>query len=116
MRPCTCLISQSPLALRIGYIAVDNDVMPETLRQMGIQVDMLDEVALAFGDLSRYDAIVVGIRAYELRPDVARSNPRLLDYVKNGGTLLVLIPARLRLEQIVARAVSGEDGGPGARA
>jgi LmbE family N-acetylglucosaminyl deacetylase len=79
-----------PTELRIGYIAVDNDVIPETLRQVGIQVDMLDEVALAFGDLSRYDAIVVGIRSYELRPDVARSNPRLLDYVKNGGTLLVL--------------------------
>jgi hypothetical protein len=79
-----------PAELRIGYIAVDNDVIPETLRQVGIQVDMLDEVALAFGDLSRYDAIVVGIRSYELRPDVARSNPRLLDYVKNGGTLLVL--------------------------
>ncbi|HXU21409.1 MAG TPA: hypothetical protein VN788_12580, partial [Verrucomicrobiae bacterium] len=79
-----------PAELRIGYIAVDNDVIPETLRQVGIQVDMLDEVALAFGDLSRYDAIVVGIRSYELRPDVERSNPRLLDYVKNGGTLLVL--------------------------
>lgn len=79
-----------PTELQIGYIAVDNDVIPETLRQVGIQVDMLDEVALAFGDLSRYDAIVVGIRSYELRPDVERSNPRLLDYVKNGGTLLVL--------------------------
>jgi len=46
-------------------------------------------VTLAFGDLSRYDAITVGIRAYELRPDVMRSNARLLDYVKRGGTLLV---------------------------
>lgn len=78
-----------PAGLHVGYIAGDNDALPETLRQTGIQVDMLDEVALAFGDLSHYDAIVVGIRAYELRPDVARNNPRLLDYVKNGGTLLV---------------------------
>jgi LmbE family N-acetylglucosaminyl deacetylase len=78
-----------PAGLRIGYIAGDNDVVPESLRRIDIEVDMLDEVALAFGDLSRYDAIVVGIRAYELRPDVAAANPRLLDYVKSGGTLLV---------------------------
>jgi LmbE family N-acetylglucosaminyl deacetylase len=78
-----------PAGLRVGYIAGDNDVLPESLRRVGIQVDMLDEIALAFGELSQYDAIVVGIRAYELRPDVMAANPRLLDYVKNGGTLVV---------------------------
>jgi len=78
-----------PAGLRVGYIAGDNDVVPESLRQIGIQVDLLDDVALAFGDLKQYDAIIVGIRAYELRPDVMAANPRLLDYVQNGGTLLV---------------------------
>src|ERR1700722_8349162 len=78
-----------PAGLRIGYIAAENDTLPEILRQIGIRVDMLDEVALAFGDLSKYDAITVGIRAYELRPDLLRANARLLDYVKRGGTLLV---------------------------
>ena len=78
-----------PAGLRIGYIAAENDTLPEILRQIGIRVDMLDEVALAFGDLSKYDAITVGIRAYELRPDLLRTNARLLDYVKRGGTLLV---------------------------
>jgi LmbE family N-acetylglucosaminyl deacetylase len=78
-----------PSGLRIGYVAADDDPLPEVLRQLGIQVDLLDEVALSFDDLSKYDAIVVGIRAYELRPDVARENPRLLAYVKNGGTLVV---------------------------
>jgi len=78
-----------PEGLRIGYIAAENDTLPEILRQIGIRVDMLDEVALAFGDLSKYDAITVGIRAYELRPDLLRANPRLLDYVQRGGTLLV---------------------------
>jgi LmbE family N-acetylglucosaminyl deacetylase len=78
-----------PAGLRIGYIAAENDTLPEILRQIGIHVDMLDEVALAFGDLSKYDAITVGIRAYELRPDLLRANARLLDYVKRGGTLLV---------------------------
>ena len=78
-----------PAGLRIGYITAENDPLPETLRQIGIEVDALDEVALAFGDLRRYDAIVAGIRAYELRPDLPRSNARLLDYVQHGGTLLV---------------------------
>jgi LmbE family N-acetylglucosaminyl deacetylase len=78
-----------PVGLHIGYIAADNDPLPEILRQLGIRVDLLDEVTLAFGDLSRYDAITAGIRAYELRPDLMRSNQRLLDYVKRGGTLLV---------------------------
>jgi LmbE family N-acetylglucosaminyl deacetylase len=78
-----------PPGLHIGYIAEENDPLPEVIRQLGIQVDLLDEVALAFGDLSQYDAIVVGIRAYELRPDLPRSNGRLLEYVKNGGSLVV---------------------------
>jgi LmbE family N-acetylglucosaminyl deacetylase len=78
-----------PTHLHVGYVAAENDPLPEILRQLGIRVDLLDDVALAFGDLNQYDAITVGIRAYELRPDLARANSRLLDYVKNGGTLLV---------------------------
>lgn len=78
-----------PAGLRIGYIAADNDPLPDVIRQLGIRVDLLDEVALAFGDLKQYDAIVVGIRAYELRPDLPRANARLLEYVKNGGSLVV---------------------------
>ena len=78
-----------PAGLHIGYIAADNDTLPEILRQIGIRVDLLDDVTLAFGELDQYDAITVGIRAYELRPDLMRSNSRLLDYVQRGGTLLV---------------------------
>lgn len=78
-----------PARLRVGYIAAGIDPVPQSLEQLGIDVTMLDEAALAFGDLSHYDAIVVGIRAYELRPDLMSSNHRLLDYVERGGTLLV---------------------------
>jgi LmbE family N-acetylglucosaminyl deacetylase len=78
-----------PENLRVGYIAAENDTIPAALRQIGVQVEMLDEVALAFGDLSRFDAIAVGIRAYELRPDLIRSNRRLLEYAAAGGTLVV---------------------------
>jgi LmbE family N-acetylglucosaminyl deacetylase len=78
-----------PAGLRVGYIAAENDPIPDVLRQIGVQVEMLDEVALAFGDLSRFDAIAVGIRAYELRRDLIRSNARLLEYVAAGGTVVV---------------------------
>ena len=50
---------------------------------------MLDAAALTFGDLKKFDAIVVGIRAYELRSDVLANNQKLLDYAKNGGTLIL---------------------------
>jgi hypothetical protein len=78
-----------PEDLRVGYVAAANDPIPEFLQQLGIHVEMLNEVALAFSDLHRLDAIAVGIRAYELRPDLIRSNRRLLDYAAAGGTLVV---------------------------
>ena len=78
-----------PANLRVGYIAADIDPVPAALQRVGIQVDMLDPSALAFGDLHKYDAIIVGIRAYELRSDVLPNNGRLRDYMDAGGTLLV---------------------------
>ena len=78
-----------PDHLRVGYIAADNDAIPESLRRLGVDVQMLDSNALAFGNLSQYDAIVLGLRAYELRADVVASNSRLLEYAAGGGTLIV---------------------------
>src|SRR5262249_56218920 len=57
-----------PQNLRVGYVTAEGEPIPEALRRLGIQVDMLDAKDLAFGDLSRFRAIVVGVRAYELRP------------------------------------------------
>ena len=79
-----------PDRLTVGYIAAENDAIPDSLRRLGVNVEMLDPNAVAFGDLSRFDAVVVGMRAYELRPDVVASNSRLLDYAAAGGTLVVL--------------------------
>jgi hypothetical protein len=80
-----------PERLRVGYVSADNDgAISDSLRRLGVDVEMLDANALAFGDLSRFDSIVVGMRAYELRSDVVASNWRLLDYAANGGTLVVL--------------------------
>ena len=78
-----------PERLRIGYITAENEPVPESLQRLGIRVEMLDAGALAFGDLSPFNAIVVGVRAYELRPELPGANQRLLDYVSRGGTLVV---------------------------
>jgi len=78
-----------PRGLRVGYVAAENDPIPESLRQVGVEVELLGPVQLAFGDLRRFDAIAIGIRAYELRADLARANRRLLDYAAAGGTLVV---------------------------
>jgi LmbE family N-acetylglucosaminyl deacetylase len=78
-----------PPNLRVGYIAADVDLVPESLTRLGIPVEMLDAAALTFGDLKKYDAIIVGIRAYELRSDVLANNQKLLDYASNGGTLIL---------------------------
>jgi len=78
-----------PANLHVGYISAEGEPIPDALRRLGINVEMLDTAALAFGNVSKYDAVVVGVRAYELRPELAEANKRLLDYVSNGGTLLV---------------------------
>ncbi len=76
-------------AVKIGYIAGSGDRVPEAIRQMGMGVEILSESDIASGDLSKFDTIVVGIRAYQVRPDVVASNKRLLDFANNGGTLIV---------------------------
>ena len=78
-----------PANLRVGYVTAESEPVPEALERLGIRVEMLDAVALAFRDLSPFNAIVVGVRAYELRPELAGANQRLLDYVAKGGTLVV---------------------------
>ena len=75
--------------LRIGYVMGVGDLVPPAIQQLGAQVDLLDGDALAWGSLSRYDAIVTGVRAYERRADLRAHNQRLLDYVRAGGTLIV---------------------------
>jgi hypothetical protein len=75
--------------LRVGYIMGVGDQVPPALEQLGVSVDLLDADDLAWGDLSHYSAIVTGVRAYERRADLRGNNGRLLEYVRNGGTLIV---------------------------
>jgi LmbE family N-acetylglucosaminyl deacetylase len=91
--PAQCVVHafavNVPQKLSVGYITAEGEPIPEALRMLGIQVEALDAQALAFRELSKFDAIVVGVRAYELRPELPGANQRLLDYASKGGALVV---------------------------
>lgn len=75
--------------LQIGYITGSGDDVPAALEDLGIHVHFLTSDDLASGDLSKYNEILVGVRAYAVRNDLRAFNGRLLDYVKNGGAVVV---------------------------
>jgi LmbE family N-acetylglucosaminyl deacetylase len=76
--------------LRVGYVMGVGDQVPAGIEQLGAEVTLLDEAALATGDLSVFDAIVTGTRAYAVREDLRTYNQRLLDFAHDGGNLVVL--------------------------
>jgi LmbE family N-acetylglucosaminyl deacetylase len=78
-----------PPHLNVGYIMGTGDDVPSDLGEIGINLHLISPSELANGDLSAYDTIVVGIRAYSSRPDLESATQRLFDYVRNGGTLIV---------------------------
>jgi len=75
--------------LNVAYIVGAGDEVPQALENLGIHVHFLSSEDLANGNLSKFDAIILGVRAYAAREDVKTNNGRLLDYVKNGGVLIV---------------------------
>lgn len=75
--------------LRVGYVMGSGDNVPLALGELGVQTHLLDSADLATGDLGQFDAIVIGVRAYAVRSDLEASNARLLQYVHDGGTLVV---------------------------
>ncbi|MDB5121416.1 MAG: LmbE family protein [Sphingobacteriales bacterium] len=74
---------------RIAYIPGAGDLVPEALKQVGYDVTILSENQAANFDLSGYDAIITGIRTYNVNDRMKFLQPKLLKYVENGGTLLV---------------------------
>src|SRR4029077_2056755 len=75
--------------LHVGYISGTGDEVPQSLASVGVKTDFLSPDDLARGDLQRFDVIVLGVRAYAARPELTTNNQRLLDYVKNGGVVIV---------------------------
>ena len=78
-----------PGTLNVGYIMGVGDQVPSALQQLGAKVTLIGADELEWGDLSKYDAIVTGVRAYENRSDLRANNQRLLKYVEDGGTAII---------------------------
>lgn len=77
------------LAHRIGYVMGAGDEIPDALRQLGCEVTLLSSEDLVRSDLHGFDAIVTGVRAFNVRADLRGNFQRLLDYAHSGGTLVV---------------------------
>lgn len=78
-----------PEDLRVGYIMGSGDDGPEAIRQMGVDVELLDEAQVRAGDFDRFGTVVLGVRAYETRTDLQASAAQLLDFARRGGTVVV---------------------------
>ena len=90
--PSTALLVRADartLARKVGYVMGAGDEVPRALRQLGCEVTLLGADDLARGDLGRFDAIVTGVRAYNVRADLVANQQRLMGYVQQGGTLVV---------------------------
>jgi len=74
---------------KVGYIMGSGDEVAEALRQMGYEVTSLTDADLERGDFSAYDAVVVGVRAYNTRKRLRFAQERLMKYVQDGGTVVV---------------------------
>ncbi len=74
---------------RIAYIDGAGDLVADALKQIGYEVTHLTPSQILTNDLSAYDAIVTGVRLYNISEEVKTMQPKLLSYVQNGGTLLI---------------------------
>jgi hypothetical protein len=75
--------------LNVGYVMGPEDAVPQAIEQLGLGVNLLSAEDLAAADLSRYDTVIVGARAYEFRPDLVANQQRLMDYARAGGAVIV---------------------------
>jgi hypothetical protein len=75
--------------LRIGYIMGTGDEVPQALEDIGEHVHLLSAEEITSSDLQQFNVLVLGIRAYAARPELSAYNGKLLDYVHNGGVVLV---------------------------
>ncbi len=75
--------------LKVAYVMGTGDDVPASLEHLGVKATLLGPSEVATGDLSRFDIILLGVRAYAAREDVKVHNARLLEYVKNGGVVVV---------------------------
>lgn len=86
----------------VGYIAGAGDSLPENIGEIGYTVKVLDESGLNAQQLEGVDAVVLGVRAFNVKKNIGAAVPILFEYVKNGGTLIVQYnrPDNLKAEKI----------------
>jgi len=89
---------------KLGYIMGSGDEVADCLLNLGYEVTMLDDDMLERADLTQFDAIIAGIRAYNSRERLKNTYPRLLQYVKDGGSFIV--------QYNVSRGLQSENIGP----
>ena len=87
---------------RIGYIPGPGDEVAAALRQAGYEVTLLDDETLRERPLRQFQAIVVGVRAYNANPRLPSYRAKLMDYVAGGGTLLVQYHTNSRIAKLKA--------------
>jgi LmbE family N-acetylglucosaminyl deacetylase len=76
-------------AKRVGYVKGAGDDVPQAMEQLGVVVEFIEPASAKLEELLKYDAIVVGIRAYNSNKGMKELHPLLLQYVEQGGTLVV---------------------------
>src|SRR5690606_10863909 len=92
-----------PIALvnpvkRVGYIMGAGDLVPEALRNIGTAVDLLDVAKISSALLTRYDAIVFGVRALNIDTRITQKLPVVYDYIRNGGVVVMQYNVNSRLQ------------------
>lgn len=86
------------IGTKIGYINGAGDAIPESLRQIGYKVTLLNPLEINGDNLQKYDAIVLGIRAYNVVKELKFKQKYLLEYVEKGGNLIVQYNTNRRVD------------------
>ncbi len=75
--------------ISIAYVMGTGDTVPDALEALGLKTHILTPDELRSADLSAWTTIIIGIRAYSVRPELAAAGPRLEDFARKGGTVIV---------------------------
>jgi LmbE family N-acetylglucosaminyl deacetylase len=89
--PASLKVLSLDLAIRgkkVGYLPGAGDTVAEAIQQMGYEVTLLDVADLTTNRLKEFDAVVIGVRAFNVRSDLAAKMPALFDFVASGGNLI----------------------------
>jgi hypothetical protein len=78
-----------PQGLRVGYVRSSDFTLPHALAALGVEAKELTPEEIQAGELKGYDTIIIDNRGYQAHPDLVAANARLLDYARQGGTLIV---------------------------